>query len=177
MFQIPLGETYTHCNKTSYYWLLYYSHVLDSNFTSHVFPIKECSYFQNIFYQQVIFNSDAGMCVYIFWWRETHGERWKESVCVWERDRVVKKHPLIHSITQFPWWFELYLTMWRTISASTFAVSLLHLFQRSELKLWMVHINEKRDKMAFRPVSGPGESLEKTSGWMSTGWTVMVVNG
>lgn len=76
-------------------------------------------------------------------------------VCVSERER--QKHPLIHSVTQFPWWFELYLTMWRTFSASIFAVSLLHLFQCGELKVWMVSAEEMRDKMTFGPESGSGQ--------------------
>lgn len=29
----------------------------------------------------------------------------------------------MRSVTQFPWWYELYLTMWRTLSASTLACS------------------------------------------------------
>lgn len=102
-------------------------------------------------------------CVCIYFGEERHMERDEKKVCLRERERqsCEKKHPLIHSITQFPWWLELYLTMWRTFSASTFAVSLLHLFQRSELKLWMVRTEEKGDKRTFPPVSGAWRKSRK----------------
>lgn len=100
------------------------------------------------------------ICMCVFWWRETQGERetWKESVCVCLRER--QKRPLIHSVSQFPWWFELYLTMWRIFSASIFAVSLLHLFQCSELKVWMASTERTGAKTTCGLVSGPGQFTE-----------------
>lgn len=142
--------------------------VLASNFPRHVFLTPNCSCFQNIFRLWRYYPA-KNVCVYFG--EERHKERDERKVC------VQKKHPLIHSVTQFPWWFELYLTMWRTFSASTFAVSHLHLFQCTELKVWMVPTGEKWDKMTFGSVSGPGDGLERTSGWVWTGWTVTVVNG
>lgn len=77
-----------------------------------------------------------------------------------ERQGMMKKHPLIHSVTQLPWWSELYLTMWRTFSASTFAVSHLHLFQCTELKDEWFLLRESEMKCVEASVWAWGQSRE-----------------
>lgn len=124
------------------------------------------------------------MCVCVRWWRERHSKRWTRKVCVCVYKREIqrdsrqkekkKKHPLIHSVSQFPWWLELYLTMWRTFfSMNFFLVVFIYFFfftpsrrAKSTNSLYEVKVRQK-DEQAWRKSSGDGW-------WV---WMLIEVNG